>query len=331
MAEEEPSSLSSIAKSQQIPPKEFEKQYKNHLSGFQEWNQKNHCEEWMLFEKNIGAKLSIDETAISGDDLHTIITNKTAKGKRGAIVAMIGGVKTLEITTVLEKISKEVRDRVKEVTLDMSNAMDLIIRTSFKNATIVTDRFHVQQLVSEALQEIRISLRREVLKEENEEFKQAKIEKKIYQPTFLENGDTKKQLLARSRGLLFKPSSKWSSSQQARAHILFKCFPELKKAYNISMMFRNIYETNFNIPEAKEALDKWYKKVAEEDIEAFNIPAESIRWHETTILNYFINRSTNASAESFNAKLKGLRTVVRGVRDKKFFLFRIAKLYGESS
>jgi len=58
------------------------------------------------------------------------------------------------------------------------------------------------------------------------------------------------------------------------------------------------------------------------------IAADSIRLHEYNILNYFINRSTNASAESFNAKLKGFRAVVRGVRDKKFFLFRIAKLYG---
>ncbi|MFH1232564.1 MAG: transposase [Patescibacteria group bacterium] len=328
MAEEEPSSLTSIAKSQRIPAKEFEKQYKDHLSGFQEWNQKNHCEEWLLFEKNIGEKLSIDETAISGDELHTIITNKTAKGRRGAIVAMVGGVKALEITAVLEKISKEVRDRVKEVTLDMSNAMDLIVRTVFKNATIVTDRFHVQQLVSEALQEIRIALRREVLKEENEEFKLTKLKKKIYQPTLLKNGDTKKQLIARSRGLLFKPTSKWSASQQTRSIVLFEKFPELKKAYDLSMMFRNIYETNFDIPSAKKALDKWYQKVKEENIEAFNIPAESIRWHETTILNYFINRSTNASAESFNAKLKGFRSVVRGVRDKKFFLYRIAKLYG---
>ncbi|PIX16610.1 MAG: transposase [Elusimicrobia bacterium CG_4_8_14_3_um_filter_50_9] len=56
--------------------------------------------------------------------------------------------------------------------------------------------------------------------------------------------------------------------------------------------------------------------------------AESIDLHKTNILNYFINRSTNASAESFNAKLKNFRALVRGVRDKKFHLFRIAKLYG---
>ncbi|MBU2949173.1 transposase, partial [Tamlana agarivorans] len=45
------------------------------------------------------------------------------------------------------------------------------------------------------------------------------------------------------------------------------------------------------------------------------------------ILNYFNNRSTNASAESFNAKIKEFRAMFRGVRDIPFFLFRLTKLY----
>ena len=39
-------------------------------------------------------------------------------------------------------------------------------------------------------------------------------------------------------------------------------------------------------------------------------------------------RSLNAAAESFNAKIKLFRANLHGVVDKKFFLFRIAKLYG---
>ena len=56
--------------------------------------------------------------------------------------------------------------------------------------------------------------------------------------------------------------------------------------------------------------------------------AEYIKTREHEILNYFSNRSTNASAESFNAKLKGFRSLVRGVRDKAFFLYRVSKIYG---
>jgi len=116
--------------------------------------------------------------------------------------------------------------------------------------------------------------------------------------------------------------------QKQRSEILFREFPELKKAYELSMMFRNCYESRGTIVEAKERFNAWYAKVEEKQIESFLVVADSIRLHEATILNYFTNRSTNASAESFNAKLKGFRGLVRGVRDKKFFLFRVAKLFG---
>ncbi|WP_449406735.1 transposase [Mucilaginibacter psychrotolerans] len=45
------------------------------------------------------------------------------------------------------------------------------------------------------------------------------------------------------------------------------------------------------------------------------------------MLNFFYNRSTNASAESFNAKIKAFRATLRGVRDTTFFLFRLQYIY----
>jgi transposase len=49
--------------------------------------------------------------------------------------------------------------------------------------------------------------------------------------------------------------------------------------------------------------------------------------HYLTIANYFDNRSTNASAESFNAKIKAFRSQFRGVSSIDFFLFRLANIY----
>jgi len=281
----------------------------------------------MLFQENIGEKLSIDEVAIQNGELYTIVSNKAAKCKKGAILAMAQGTQSDHIIDVLAKIPKETRDIVQEVTLDMSDSMNLIIRAAFPNAKIVTDRFHVQQLVSDAVQDIRIDYRRETLKEENKAIKQARENKQTYRPKLYENGDTKKQLLARSRHLLFKPSSRWTEKQKARSIILFKEFPKLETAYNLSMMFRSCYEQSKTIKQAREKIQKWYKKIEEKEMDYFNTAAQSIRLRETTVLNYFINRSTNASAESFNAKLKGFRNLVRGVRDREFFLFRVATLY----
>jgi transposase len=241
---------------------------------------------------------------------------------------MIEGTDASNIARKLKTIDPNLRNVVKEVTLDMSPAMEAIVRSSFPNAKLVTDRFHVQQLVSEALQEIRIGLRRDALKEENEAIKIARKERRRYKPETYDNGDTEKQLLARSRYLLFKPDSKWHKQQKERATLLFAKYPILKKAYNLSMYFRSCYEYSVTKEIAKKKLDAWYEKIKASGIDEFLVPAESIRIREDTILNYFVNRSTNASAESFNAKLKNFRAVIRGITDKKFFLFRVAKLYG---
>ncbi|WP_199269213.1 transposase [Polaribacter sp. L3A8] len=49
--------------------------------------------------------------------------------------------------------------------------------------------------------------------------------------------------------------------------------------------------------------------------------------HYKNILNYFDNRSTNASAESFNAKIKAFRAQFRGVRNVDFFLYRLTTIF----
>ena len=59
-------------------------------------------------------------------------------------MAIVKGVKSVDVSSALNKISQEQRSIVKEVTLDMSNIMDATIRISFPQAKIVTDRFHVQ-------------------------------------------------------------------------------------------------------------------------------------------------------------------------------------------
>ena len=241
---------------------------------------------------------------------------------------MIEGTKASDISAILSKISLKKRKQVKEITMDFCPSMETACRLSFCNAKIVNDRFHVQKLVSEAVQEMRITERWKAIKEENEQVKIHREQKKKYIPKTYQNGDTTKQLLARSRYLLFKPKSKWTVNQHQRSIILFNQFPQLKKAYHLSMMFRAFYEYSTNKKQAKLMLDRWCKEVEKKEFDSFITTMEYLKNHEETILNYFPNRSTNASAESFNAKLKGFRALVRGVRDKKFFLFRVSKIYG---
>ena len=271
--------------------------------------------------------MSIDETCLQNGELYTIVTNKDKKGKKGALAALIKGTKASIVTEALMMVPVEIRMKVEEITLDLANNMDWICRTCFLNAVITGDRFHFQKVVSEGVQEIRIKLRRLIIDEENMKIMKAKEQKMTYKPYVYENGDTKKQLLARSRYLLFKPRGRWTASQSERAKVLFKNYPELEKAYNLSMYFRNIFENSKTRDEGKEKLEQWYEKISESGITELISSANTIQAHEGKILNYFHTRSTNASAESFNAKLKGFRALLRGIRDVKFFLFRVEKLF----
>jgi len=311
----------------QIDGKQLQEQYKEHISDYNGWEQKDHAEEWMLFTKNVSPYLSIDETALSNGELYTIVTNKGAKGRKGAIVAMIKGTVAEDIISVLKKIPERLRKKVQEVTMDMAANMQLAIRRCFTNAHRVIDRFHVQKLAYDAVQECRIKYRWEALDAENEAIKQAKRNKTIFRGEVLSNGDTLKQLLARSRYLLFKHHSKWTQVQKNRAELLFERYPELKKAYKLSLRLGEIFKVCKSKEQAFKRLALWYNDVEDSAIDAFRTVSRSIQAHYLSILNFFTNRSTNASAESFNAKVKAFRATSRGVRDVKFFLFRLSKIY----
>lgn len=211
--------------------------------------------------------------------------------------------------------------------MDMAANMQLAIRRCFVNAHRVIDRFHVQKLAYDAVQEVRIKYRWEALGAENEAIDAAKKNSIAYKPEILPNGDTLKQLLARSRYLLFKHHSKWTPQQQQRAELLFARYNNLKEAYQIALKLCEIFKVCKSKEQAFKRLALWYNQVEECGIDAFKTVARSIQAHYLSILNFFINRSTNASAESFNAKVKAFRATSRGVRDIKFFLFRLSKIY----
>lgn len=311
----------------QVDGKQLQHQYKEHISDYNSWTQREHASEWMVFPDNVKQRLSIDETALSNGELYTIVTNKEAKGRKGALVAMIKGTQSDQIVHVLEQIPERLRNRVEEVTMDMAANMISAIRRCFRNAHQVIDRFHVQKLAHDAVQDIRIKYRWQVLDQENSYYNLAKANKETYIPAVLPNGDTLKQLLARSRYLLFKHHSKWTDTQKQRAELLFPRFPEIKSAYDLSIKMGDIFKNAKSKQIAFKKLALWYNEVEESGIESFRTVSRSIQTHYLNILNFFNNRSTNASAESFNAKIKAFRATSRGVRDINFFLFRVANIY----
>ncbi|AUS05806.1 ISAon1 family transposase [Pseudotamlana carrageenivorans] len=307
--------------------KKLQRQYKDHLSDFKSWDQKAHAKDWLLYPENLGSYLSLDETAFCNGELYTILTNKDAKGKKGSIVAIVKGTKAETVIKILHEIPLKQRNKVKEVTLDMAGNMGLIVKKSFPNACLVIDRFHVQKLALDALQEIRIKHRWEAIDFENDAIEDARSKSLKYTPEILPNGDTLKQLLARGRYLLYKPSNKWTENQAKRSVMLFKHYPDIEKAYKLCQNLSWIFNNTQDKTSALTRLAKWDEKVRQAAFKSFNTISRTMSVHYQNILNYFDNRSTNASAEAFNAKIKAFRAQFRGVRNVKFFLYRLTTIF----
>ena len=304
----------------------FRKKYKDKISNFRTWNQLEHCEKYMLFPENIGENLSIDEVSVSKGELYTFVTNKAGHGKKNTIVACIEGTKSEDIIKVLQKIHVSKRAKVKEITLDMANNMALAAQESFPMAKLVTDRFHVVRLAQNAMQAQRVKQGWLELDIENEAISKAKENKEKYQSIVLENGETPRQILARSRYVLAKKESQWTENQKERAKILFEKYPKIEEVYHHTIQLRACYESKDKI-EAMKNFKYWIDKTHKKDFKEFYTVANTVENHFETILNYFNNKNTNASAESFNSKIKLFRANQRGVIDKRFFLFRLMKLF----
>ena len=336
----------------------LERAYKEHLSGFRDWDQLKHAGDWILLPENVGGYMSIDES-MHGKDLYTFLTNKEGHGGPNSLVAVVKGTTAKEVVARFLAIPEDKRLAVKEVTMDFSNSMFSIVRQAFANATIVIDCFHIMKLAGEALEAMRLKLKRLAQKEQKKEerdhrkklARRAKARRYYYRkhpkkrgerrgrprklranerfvPSKLSNGETKVDLLTHVRYPLLKSMDKWTDKQKDRMKLLYEIEPRMKTAYLLVNKLRNIFKKRQTRDEARMELHSWYKEVGKSLIRELIAVRDTIKLKEEYVLNYFINRSTNASAESINSKMKGFRSELRGVADIPFFMFRLSRIFG---
>lgn len=228
MLDSTPITARSLLRPYHIKGDDFERAYNNHLSDYRSWvkdGDGRHARDYLIFPQNIGPNVSIDETSLSDGELYTILSNKDAHGRKGALIAIVKGTKVEDVVAVLMLLNLYQREKVMEVTMDFSDSMHAIVTTCFPNARITLDRFHMQQLCTNAMQELRVRARREAMKADVEAREQHRHRNKrnvskrksgkkdprgrkpnraneAYVPQRLTNGDTRCELLARSRYLL---------------------------------------------------------------------------------------------------------------------------------
>lgn len=331
----------------------FYKWYKHHLSDFKKHETQEKLHQYdikntgasgqetilvpLVKKEQIGEQMAIDEKHIDGQ-FYTILTN----GKTGKVAMMASTINSTEIGQCLNYFGDSL-SQVSTITRDLSPTYEKVASTHFSNATQVADKYHIVQHAIESVQELRIRHKQEALstqrKEEKEhresyqKYKQSgsgltdnEKPRKKYIPKRLENGETKPEFLSRCNYLLYKKSHQWTEKQSKRAQLLFKHYPEIERAYEYILAFRNWYDpaiNNSSFMNKEKQLWTWIYDVETCKIDEVLNFKNTVENNAEYILNYYKQYATNAIAESTNARIQGYIRDNKGTRDIDFFHYRL--------
>ena len=198
----------------------------------------------------------------------------------------------------LDGLAPEMQKAIKIVNLDMWEPYTLAIKAKLSHACIVVDRFHVMKNLNQCLTAARREIQRKASPEVQEQLKG-------------------------SRWVLVKNQENLNEKQCAKLESLYLVSPELKVCHQLKEQFRKIFETSMDREKARTALIRWIDKVEKMKVTAFQSFLVTLRnWFEL-ILNYFLERWTNAFAEGVNNKIKLIKRRAFGFTNFDHFRLRI--------
>lgn len=204
--------------------------------------------------------------------------------------------------------SKDERDNVKFVCIDMYKPYKDIIKLRFKNAIICIDNFHVIKSLNDCVNSIRMRILRSY-----------------------DNSSIEYYLLKKWKFLLFSLNINLDNiakyNKKLRRYInyrqllelMLKIHPDLEKAYHIKNDYIMFNATCNDVAEALDNIHSFYDRILLSDIEEF-IPFITIlgNW-DIEIANSFTylhgRRISNGIAESINSKVSTVLFNSKGIRN----------------
>lgn len=233
-------------------------------------------------------QLSIDETSSKkGHNYVTILSDVEAKKVVGIGIgknkeAVQAGIREMEA-----RGSKA--SRVKEVAIDLSPAYTSAVLEYFENASLVYDRFHVEQLLSKAVDTVR--------KIERHESAQLRGTKYMW----LRNYKDMKE------------------EDQRIVEYLSHLYPTIGKAYQLKEQFKEVWKQ----PTSEKGiyvLRAWMKMAIKSKIQPIINFVKTLQSHWSGIITYFKSRLNNGYAERLNLVIQEIKRRGRGYRNIHNFI-----------
>lgn len=221
--------------------------------------------------------LGVDEVSCGAD--HRFLTS-VANHQTGAIVWATEGRNAASLNAFFDQLTPEQKQSIRAVSIDMSAGYEKAISAAVPDAQVCFDPFHVTQLGSKAVDQVRRD-------EYNQHDRSLTGEGKWIKGT---------------RYSLLKDPSKQTAKQLAK---LAQVVAENKRLYRAFLLYgelRYIYKLPYQ--EAVERLDAWLQWASRSRLKPFIKLARTIRKHKTGVLAAIENGISNARLEALNSKTR---------------------------
>jgi transposase len=240
--------------------------------------------------------LNIDEIALKKGHGNFVLV--LSAPEEGHVLEVLPDRERKTLETWLEGLAPQVKKAIKVVNLDMWEPYTLAVKAKLPHARIVVDRFHVMKNLNHCLTLARREIQRNA-------------------------SNAVKEQLKGSRWVLVKNQKDLNEKQRAKLESLYQASPELKACHQLKEQFRTIFETITDREQARSALLDWIKQVEKQSVTALQSFLVTLKnWFEL-ILNYFVERWTNAFAEGINNKIKLIKRRAFGYTNFDHFRLRI--------
>ncbi len=203
------------------------------------------------------------------------------------------------VTEILNGISEEQKEAIKAAVIDMWGPYMNAVKTILPNADIVHDKFHIVKHLVEAVDRVRKTEHKSLLK-------------------------TGIEYLKRTKYLWLTNPSNWTEKQRELFRELKSKKLKVGKAWTLKEMFSELWEYRYE-KAARNFFKKWYFWATHSRLKPLADVAKMVKRHLDNILTYLKHRITNAVAEGINSKIQQIKSAARGYRN--FENYRVAILF----
>jgi transposase len=238
--------------------------------------------QWGLANRSLDgiACIGVDELAWKKGHKYMTLVYQIDHGRRRLL--HIAKDRTIgSFNSFFDMLGDERSKRIQFVASDMWRAFLNVVRNRCGNAVHVLDRFHVAQLLSKAVDEVR--------RDEARSLRKA----------------GKTTVLTKTRWLVLKAKKNLKGWERTRLRDLVKINLRTVRAYLLKEQFQHFW-TYTTVAGGRRFLAKWTTMAMRSRLPQFKVFARTLRTHQKELLNWFLARGSFASGatEGFNNKAR---------------------------